>query len=186
MEGYGTSPAQLLMSRRTKTKLPISEHLLRPRVVDNVAEKIQKRQSNQRKHYDKGAQDLSPLQKGDVIRMQPFELGQKKWTKAQVMKQVGPRSYEVQSEGNTYVQNRKHIRKSAEKPPVLHDNSLQEEATPEPVFSQPDCIPTEESEHLPSTVDPPAINRAPSGEPTRTRSCRVSIKPVRFQDYVTD
>ena len=91
MEVYGTSPAQLLTSRRTKTKLPTSEHLLRPRVVDNVVDKIQKRQANQRKHYNKGAQDLSPLQKGDVIRIQPFELGQKKWTKAQVTKQVGPR-----------------------------------------------------------------------------------------------
>ena len=51
MEGYGVSPAQLLMSRRTKTELPTSENHLKPRVVENIAEKIQKRKNNQRKYY---------------------------------------------------------------------------------------------------------------------------------------
>ena len=51
MEGYGVSPAQLLMSSRTKTELPTSENHLKPRVVENIAEKIQKRKNNQRKYY---------------------------------------------------------------------------------------------------------------------------------------
>ena len=42
MEGYGVSPAQLLMSRRTKTKLPTSENHLKPRVVENIADKFRR------------------------------------------------------------------------------------------------------------------------------------------------
>ena len=42
MEGYGVSPAQLLMIRRTKTKLQTSENHLKPRVVENVADKFRR------------------------------------------------------------------------------------------------------------------------------------------------
>ena len=75
MEGYGVSPAQLLMSRRTKTKLPTSENHLKPRVVENIAEKIQKRQNNQHKYYNEHSKTLVTLQKEDLVRMQPFGHG---------------------------------------------------------------------------------------------------------------
>ena len=75
MEGYGASPAQLIMSRRTKTKLPTSENHLKPRVVENIAEKIQKRQNNQRKYYNEHSKTLVTLQKEDLVRMQPFGHG---------------------------------------------------------------------------------------------------------------
>jgi transposase InsO family protein len=43
LEGVGQSPAQLLMSRRLKSKLPILPKLLQPKLVDNAHEKLMDR-----------------------------------------------------------------------------------------------------------------------------------------------
>ena len=60
------SPAQMLMSRRLRTKIPVATSLLTPNIVDPSAELI-KAQSRQKRYYDRCANPLKPLQKGDVV-----------------------------------------------------------------------------------------------------------------------
>ena len=45
------------------------------------------------------------------MKLQPFTLGKKDWADRQVVKEVGPRSYEVQAEGKVYMRNCRHLRK---------------------------------------------------------------------------
>ena len=52
--GLKESPAQLLMSRMLKSKLPTVEPLLKPQVVDNPQQKLQQR-SDKQMYYDRNA-----------------------------------------------------------------------------------------------------------------------------------
>ena len=62
-QGSESSPAQRLMSRRTKTLLPTTAKLLTPRVVENRYhhQEIVKGQERQAKYYNRGAKDLPRL-----------------------------------------------------------------------------------------------------------------------------
>ena len=72
-DDLGVSPAQSLMSRRTRTQLPTHRRLLLPRSVDpNQAVKTLKhRQSVSKKNYDSHSRDLPPLQVGDKVQVRP-------------------------------------------------------------------------------------------------------------------
>ena len=60
--------------------------------------------------YDKTAKDLRELQPEDMVMIEPFGYG-KQWQKATVTKQIGPRSYEVETtKGTKLIRNRKHLR----------------------------------------------------------------------------
>ena len=112
-EGFGTSPAWRLLSRRTKTNLPTSSNLLKPSVADDTLEKDKLSKSREKFYYDRTANDLPDLQKDDV-QMQPFRLNEKTWRKAKVLKPLGRRSYVVESNGQLYIRNRRHLKRSAE------------------------------------------------------------------------
>ena len=45
------------------------------------------------------------------MKLQPFTLGKKDWAHGQFVKEVRPRSYEVQADGKAYIRNRRHLRK---------------------------------------------------------------------------
>ena len=106
----GKSPAQLLMNRRLRTKLPCTEASLRPSVLQQ--EKIQQthlnRQRQQKKYFDRHAssKSLSELKKGDKVRMQMTR--QSPWIPATVVTQTDqPRSYIVSTtDGRTIRRNR--------------------------------------------------------------------------------
>ena len=72
-DDLGVSPAQLLMSRRTRTQLLTHRHLLLPRPVDpnQVVKTLKHRQSVSKKNYDSHSRDLPPLQVGDKVRIRP-------------------------------------------------------------------------------------------------------------------
>jgi len=101
-EGFGTSPAQCLLRRRTKTNLPTSSNLLKPSVAENTLEKDKLRKLKQKFYYDRSANNLQDLQKDDIVQMQPFRLNKKTWRKAKVLKPLGRRSYVVESNGQLY------------------------------------------------------------------------------------
>ncbi len=107
------------MSRRTRTLIPTTAELLKPQVIEET-ERQQSRVQNQERYYNTGAKALPPLNVGDVVRMKPFELGNKKWKKAIVKERVGFRSYVIDANGQTYGRNRVDLRKTAETP----DDSL--------------------------------------------------------------
>ena len=110
-EGYNTSPAQRMMSRNTKTLFPVSVSLLKPHVAQNTMDSILKKQDKQQRYYNRGAKALEQLHQGDRVKLQPFTLGKKDWADGQVVKEVHPRSYEVQADGKAYIRNRRHLRK---------------------------------------------------------------------------
>ena len=149
-EGFGTSPAQRLLSRRTKTNLPTSSNLLKPNVAEGTLEKDKLWKLKQKFYYDRSAKDLPGLQKDDVVRMQPFRLNEKTWKKAKVVKPLGRRSYVVESSGQLYIRNRRHLNRSAE------DDSPPTEEWPTP------------SNHHDSKVEDSLTNDQPPVEPVTT------------------
>ena len=110
-EGYNTSPAQRMMSRNTKTLLPVSASLLKPHVAQNTMDSILKKKDKQQRYYNRGAKALEQLHQGDRVKLQPFTLGKKGWADGQLVKEVCPRSYEVQADGKAYIRNRRHLQK---------------------------------------------------------------------------
>jgi hypothetical protein len=74
------SPAQLLMSRSLKTKLPVHENHLMPKVVDNAKALLDNRQDKYKQYFDCGTKPLSTLKIGDSVRV----LNGKTWDPAVV------------------------------------------------------------------------------------------------------
>ena len=66
-----TSPVQRLMSRRTKTLVPIATSLLKPEVADGVTEKIELKPQKAKSYHDKQAKRLPELEIGQEVRIAP-------------------------------------------------------------------------------------------------------------------
>ena len=88
--------------------------MLKPSVAENTLEKEKLRKLKQKFYYDRSANKLQDLQKDDVVRMQPFQLNKKTWSKAKVLKPLGKRLYVVESNGQLYIRNRRHLKHSVE------------------------------------------------------------------------
>lgn len=109
-QGLNTSPAQRLLSRRTRTLLPTKDTLLKPKVSNNKQGLIAN--SQRLEYYNRTAKDLDYLTSGDSVRVQPFEPC-KTWKTARVIRPVSPRSYEVELEsGSVLRRNRRHLRRN--------------------------------------------------------------------------
>ena len=67
-KGINSSPCQRLMSRRTRTLVPVTTNLLYPDVVDRVQESLQLRRQKAKSYFDKNAKTLPEL-----------DIGQDKW-----------------------------------------------------------------------------------------------------------
>lgn len=115
-EGLGSSPAQRHYGRRTKTLIPTSRKLLKPKTIKRVKESKERMQSKQARYYDKTAKELPQLRKGDTVRLKRTnDKSETTWEKAQVQEQTNIRSYRIQTEdGREYRRNRKHLRASKE------------------------------------------------------------------------
>lgn len=112
MEGIGLSPAQLLMGRRLRTKLPTSSALLTTDTMSQVHEQLKQRQKKQKQYYDRMAKYLPDLQPGEGIRMRKGD----SWKPAVVLdKHEQPRSFIVKTpDGKLFRRNRRHLRKTNE------------------------------------------------------------------------
>ncbi|KAK3107377.1 hypothetical protein FSP39_013142 [Pinctada imbricata] len=64
-QGIGYSPAQRMFGRRTKTLLPVAEHLLKPRYAVRTQEKLYEWKERQTQYYNRGAKELKALSEGD-------------------------------------------------------------------------------------------------------------------------
>ncbi|KAB0791240.1 hypothetical protein PPYR_03040 [Photinus pyralis] len=106
------SPAQLLMSRICRTKLPISADLLKPTLCKGVREKLQLRLANNEKYYNKTATDLKTLKPDQNVTV--FNHIDKTWTPGKIIDIAqNPRSYKVLDEnGAVVIRNRFDIRES--------------------------------------------------------------------------
>ena len=109
-EGIGSSPAQRLLGRRTKTLLPTSSRLLMPETIRGVPSKLVERQQKQATYYNRGARDLKPLSVGDNVYIAPAP-GKHKWISGVVTRCLENRSYLVRTHSaGTYRRNRRHLR----------------------------------------------------------------------------
>ena len=180
-----TSPAQRLMSRRTKTLLPTAQNLLLPRTLNLESErkKLRQRQQAQAKFYYWSARDLPSLSVGDVVRMKPFKLGDKSWRKAQATARLNERLYTVEmDDGAVYHRNRQHLWTMSEPPagpskaePEPDIASADEKATATKVFT-PDQGSTPQEPH-PEVATVPVQCR---------RSERLRTSPAYLKAYVCD
>ena len=113
LEGIGLSPAQLLMGRRLKSKLPASTTLLTPENRAQVQDNLKCRQMKQKSYFDRQTQKLPDLRTGENVRIQKGDT----WQPAVVVERHQlPRSFIVRTQdGRVYRRNRKHLLKTGER-----------------------------------------------------------------------
>ena len=66
-EGMSSSPTQRMFGRRTRTLLPTTSNLLKPKVQEDVKEKFLKEKAKQTKYCNQNTKELKPLQTGEVV-----------------------------------------------------------------------------------------------------------------------
>ncbi|XP_061760196.1 uncharacterized protein K02A2.6-like [Nerophis ophidion] len=180
-QGFQASPAQRLMSRRTKTLLPMCENLLKPAVVDTDSA-VRENQLRQARNYNRGAKPLRPLQNGERVRVQSQVAGHTYWAPASVVRQDRNRSYAVKMENGTVLRrNRRHLRPSPGVSPTS-ESTGRNPPTPTPggVTPQP-CSPDYVTPQSCSPAEPdPQTTQAG----VTTRFGRVVRRPAHLRDFV--
>ena len=166
------SPAQRLLSRRTRNMVPVRSRLLKPKPIQKVPQTLKKIRLQKKQYYDKGTKPLKPLGPGDVVRIRT-----KKGHKVLgVVKRADdyPRSYIVEKGGKYYRRNRRHLLKTPENIPMPY-YSLQPNSSKHNILDmhhQSENNLTNEHQHiqttkktsvantanLPTTIDIPKIN----------------------------
>ena len=190
------SPAQRLFNRRTRSLLPMTANLLAPQAVSDselCRAKLEQRKQQQAQYYNRGAVDLVPLRRGDVVRLKPFNLGKQEWQKGIVRSRLDERSYEVETPQYAVRRNRVYLRKTNEPSPPSSDQAHAEVSVP--VCPQSNKLPT----NVPEEVNPPAPGHKnaplsrPEAAPTPAESPpkpvlrqseRQRRPPKRFSDFV--
>ncbi|XP_018406585.1 PREDICTED: uncharacterized protein K02A2.6-like [Cyphomyrmex costatus] len=86
------SPVQRLFSRQTRTPMPTTETILRPKIQENVQEELERHRMIQKKYAD--PQHHRSLEPGNTVRVYQEN---RNWIPGQVItKRSEPRSYDVQ------------------------------------------------------------------------------------------
>lgn len=174
------SPAQLLMSRICKTKIPISADLLKPTLCNNVSDKLKYRLDRNESYFNKNAKALPDIDPGQNVTV--FNHITKSWEPGQIVrKHEAPRSFIVQTENGEIVRrNRVDLRESQNDFNVKSNlfETLEpmesHKSTKAPVIQSP----------LPS----PCIvkdNVKPSVEPNIENNLKSSPEPTLQKTYVT-
>lgn len=103
------SPNARLMSRTTRSPLPIAEKNLQPKVVKGVTENLTEARKIQKSYADRQSKEAPNINVGDTVRLQQ---GHRKWTPAKVVKTTEhPRSFIVErADGSQLRRNTIHIR----------------------------------------------------------------------------
>ena len=171
------SPAQLLMNRRLRSRIPQTISQLKPRVPDpvEVKKKLNLKQQKQKFYYDRQSKSLTKLHEGDRIRVRM----KGSWKPGVVTREEEtPRSYRFQTDdGGEYRRNRRMLLKSVEPDPVAED-----------MFS--DEIPSTRIRSIPSPENVEALWSTipeiipPSTEVRTTSRGRIIKRPSRFNDFI--
>jgi hypothetical protein len=167
-QGVGSSPAQRLHGRRTRTNLPISQKLLMPRggdIVNSEREKIQSLKRKQSQRFNQHAKDLPPLEEDDVVRVSPYRLGDKQWDKGIVRAKLDQRSYIIETPHGLFRRNRIDLKGSQEDAPQLGPDPTPRERQSSVLSRNPNLA--ERRGHGCGTL-PPQSDHPPKGEPDTT------------------
>ncbi|MGH0170178.1 UNVERIFIED_CONTAM: hypothetical protein FKN15_058554 [Acipenser sinensis] len=180
------SPAQMLMNRRLRSKLPCSKKLLIPTMHKTPAEiKLQLEGSRQKQKFffDKHGKDLPALNRGDSVRVQSYMDG--KWNRA-VVKDLAqtPRSYLVETpDGQVLRRNRRHLMMTRE----AAQGETADSWNPESEWQEKSTTPSETTSTHKGTTQPGTEQIQSEGqtkvsETIRTSSGREIRRPARYQD----
>nr|KAG5701917.1 hypothetical protein BaRGS_014982 [Batillaria attramentaria] len=109
----GLSPAELTFGRKLRTTLPTVPKMLQPHIVppEVAQERLVAAKQKQKFFFDRhyGVRSLPDLQPGDSVLLKKDD--EKEWKQpAEVIRQVAPRSYLVQTEGGQLRRNRRHLK----------------------------------------------------------------------------
>ena len=115
-EGVRASPAQRLMSRRTRTLLPTAASLLRLTVNHSSVDSLQLKRQKVKFYHDKHVRLLPELVIGQEVRVTPLRKNQT-WEQGICTEKLSDRSYVVQSGGTSLRRNRQFL-KFAREPSV--------------------------------------------------------------------
>lgn len=190
-ENLGLSPVQILMGRRTRTKMPIADKLLSTPTASATKEALQKSKEKQRFYYDRTAKERPSFKEGQVVRAK-YRPTDDYWRKAEIKDVLPFRSYNVRFEnGNTMKRTSKHVRFSQEDPIRIDEehHSYQPDSpdgaratalpshAPQPPPAQPPPVQERSTKVQPEQAPTQKTNVI---EPYRTRSGRAIMKPQRF------
>ena len=163
--GMKSSLCQRLMSRRTRTLVPVSSYLLFPEVIDGVSDSLEFKRQKAKSYFDKNAKPLPDLYIGEEVRVSDKK--RKTWQPGKCLEQLSDRSYLVQSDGEVIRRNREDIK-------------------PMPDTNATNSTPTA-SEEPRARGSSPNNRKTPAMPPqtlTRRASSRTIKPPARFLDYV--
>ena len=106
ISGMDLSPAQLLMSRRLQSTLPMMHSLLTPAINEDVTEQLKDRQEKQQVYYNRGARALPPLSEGDTVQ---YKIA-KSWRPTIIIRRCleAPRSYLIKNDNNRTIHRNRH------------------------------------------------------------------------------
>lgn len=106
------SPSELLMSRKLRSKIPIHENNLKPKLVNKnqYQNKIKQNQNYTKAYYDKRTKKLNPFTEGNTVMYKKMP-EDKVWVKGKVIQECEqPRSYIIENErGERFRRNRQHM-----------------------------------------------------------------------------
>ena len=106
-EGIGTSPAQRLMGRRTRTLLRTHQNLLKPSLPEATNTELGHGKKIQKQKYDKGSHLLPTLKPEQAVRTKLP--GSNNWTLGSCVTSLQNRSCEVEIAGRRYRRNRRQL-----------------------------------------------------------------------------
>ena len=201
--GAQYSHAQLLMSRKLRDKMPSTSNILKPSVVPDGQSTMKRRQTRQKRFYDRGTTTRAPHRVGDNGRVRLHD----RWDRAVVTGVCDtPRPYTVTTEdGGTYRRNERVINPSREvtnimppeslaceerednlqsvEPPRAVDNPLDNPAVVRsPLRAAVVRSPLRDEPGNPTTRRE-SVSRIPYSQSTPRRGSRLKSKPIWQQDF---
>ena len=185
VEVTGHTPAQLLMGRNIRSRVPTPRSYLAPHWPDltTVHRRCTEKKMVSIAQYNRrhGAAPLPALQPGDIVRSRLPE--ERTWSQpATVIRTAGARSYQV-------TRNRRHLQqipRQTPRPTTEPPTQVQRSPVPPPSVPRPAMQPATQLQRSP-VPPPPQTPRSraqtPTGQctpPASTRSGRVSRAPARL------
>jgi hypothetical protein len=174
------------MGRRFRSSIPSSTDQLLPKTVNLaiVQTRLEQKQAQQKKYYDRSSRPLEYLSEGDDVYLQHGG----RWKPAiNTCKAGTPRSFNIMTEdGAQYRRNRIHLRKAYDR---VSQSSSPEKSTEGPLKEEIKVNSPIRNEQLQyqETREDNKETLSSTGETAstvKTRSGRMIRKPTRYKDYV--
>ena len=180
LTGFPLSPAQLLMSRNLRTKVPTKVSSLKPTYSSEAKKLLCERQKIQKRIYDRTAKTQEGLKSGDVCRYRAGRV----WEPCKIVAPADtPRSYNiVTGEGASLRRTSRHLIRCNE--PFREESEISDNDEPPRGQVLNDQQPEIVNEPLRGTPPPEVRNQSLIQRTHVTRGGRVTKPPQLFKDYV--